>query len=78
MKFSNTFKNILENSLTETLWDVIGHWNGWVVGVENDLSVQPELSILGTEWFIDVEKFLGGGWWMVGGVGGGGWWWWCW
>ena len=29
---------------------------GWlvVVGVENDLSVQPELSILGTEWFIDV------------------------
>ena len=49
---------------------------GWlvVVGVENDLSVQPELSILGTEWFIDVEKFLGGGWWMVGGVGGGGWW----
>ena len=42
---------------------------GWlvVVGVENDPSVQPELSILGTEWFIDVEKFLGGGWWMVGG-----------
>ena len=37
---------------------------GWlvVVGVENDLSVQPELSILGTEGFIDVEKLLGGGW----------------
>ena len=26
----------------------VGKW------VENDLSVQPELSILGTEWFIDV------------------------
>ena len=61
--------------MTETLQDVKGHWYGWVVGVENDLSVKPELSILGTEWFIDVEKFVGGGWWMVGDGGGG---WWCW